>query len=906
MTISAGIGNLTEPEINALFSRCNVTPLGQALVRSIRESEPISAPLSSRKKGNVVGLYPSSLMHAGLQIGSVGYDLLLYTELDNRSRHPDLLEFWNRPTEIRDVCVEDMKGNCKTKLCYRPRVLCIRQNRIYFLDLIDDAKLLESEAKGNNLYVRSKAGNWTSPAFSTALVPFGIGHELWARSQFGAYHASNISYLSSVFRSSAVPPDQTIVRQIVARVEAETVVYRRELIAEGFSADDIKWIIALQLVYFPIEEEDLTSIESCRLYLDRTAYLQEVERRRTAGAGAPHPIHVSLPRTGQRFQWHGIPWIVANAGTAFTLKRDGGGWLELNLSEATRFCEEGAWQYDPEPPPRLVNSSPKRRDEAAAKLALLSVDSGARVWTYGKRKGKPVSEASMNRIRAAVAKADAEGTSRIEALLLAYDNCGDHSARVEGELRLWRDSLAEDYKVNHRPRFSSAFAAYCKRCADACVKPVSETTARKRLSTEDQAEIVEERSGEFVAYQRGLYTPRNKSNRLIKGRIPWEVAHVDHALIEVKVVSCITGKEMTRPLWRTVLRDACSFRVLGLVVFFGTPSYVALYRLILDVARRFGMLPQYIVTDRGMDFQCRQWETTLAEFDVCRLLRPSKTPRAGQVAEAGNFKDDMQVISNLTGNKLNLPDFRSLSEGFRPKDSAELSLGRIREVLEEIYFDVEPKEITSRTKGESVQDFENRLLNEVGRSHIPLVPYSSHLRILCMPAVEGRSGQRVVSSQGSVECHNLEYFSPALRQAGVVASARVVHYDPDNVGHVFVWLGREIGWVECRCDAYDVLCNFTPAELEEYTAYLTRTGEGSKVAQRRNRAVAYAKVLTAARHSEPLVLMHEIARENARGLPGFEVVDGKVGVALPIPGPSCVESTTPLNEPGEDVDIPQY
>jgi putative transposase len=906
MKLENAIGNLTEPEINELFSRCNVTPLGQALVRNIRESEPVSAPLSSRNKGNVVGLYPSSLMRAGLQIGSVGYDLLLFSELDNRSRHPDLLEFWNRPTEIRNVCVEDMKGNCKTKVCYRPRVLCIRENRICFLDLIDDAKLLESESKGNNLYMRTSAGDWTSPAFIAALAPFGIGHELWALSQFGGFHGSNISYLSSAFRSSAVPPDQTIIRQIVSRVEAETVVYRRELIAEGFSADAIKWTVAMQLVYFPIEEEDLTSIEGCRLYLDRSAYLHEVERRRTAGAGAPLPIRMILPRTGQRFQWHGVSWIVANAGTSFTLKRDEGGWLEVSLIEATRFCEEGAWQYDLEPPPLLVNSSPKRRDEAAAKLALLSLDANKRVWTYGKRKGKPVSEASINRIKAAVAKADAEGTSRIEALILAYDNCGDHSARVDGEMAIWRDSLAEDYKVNHRPRFSSAYAAYCKRCAAAGVKPVSETTARKRLSLEDKSEIVEERSGEFVAYQRGKYTPRNKSNRLVKGRIPWEVAHVDHALIEVKVVSCITGNEMTRPLWRTVLRDACSFRVLGLVVFFGAPSYVVLYRLILDVARRFGMLPQYIITDRGMDFKSNQWETTLAEFDVCRLLRPSKTPRAGQVAEAGNFKDDMQVISNLPGNKLNLPDFRSLSKGFRPEDSAELSLGRIREILEEVYFDVEPKHPTSRTKGEPLQDFENRLLSEVGRSHIPLVPYTSHLRLLCMPAVEGRGGTRVVSSQGSVECHNLEYFSPALRQAGVVSSARVVHYDPDNVGHVFVWLGREIGWVECRCDAYDVLCNFTPAELDEYTAYLTRTGEGSKVAQRRNRAVAYAKVLTAGRRSEPLVLMHEIARENAHGLPGFEINDGKVAVDLPIPEPSNVESAALPDEPEGDVEIPQY
>jgi transposase InsO family protein len=419
---------------------------------------------------------------------------------------------------------------------------------------------------------------------------------------------------------------------------------------------------------------------------------------------------------------------------------------------------------------------------------------------------------------------------------------------------------------------------YLNRCRAAKVIPVSETTARNRLAQENKAVIVESRSGKFAAYQYGSFVPRDKTNRLVKGRIPWEVAHVDHARIEVSVRSCITGEPLKREMWRTVLRDAKTFRVLALVVFFGAPSYVALYRLILDCARRWGRLPQYIISDRGLDFLARQFEAVLADLGVCKLNRPAKTPRAGQVAESGNRKDDNLVISNLPGNRLNIEDYRKLCKGFRPEDNEVLSLGTIRVILERVYFEVEPKHITSRTNGETLENYEARLLREAGTSHVPQVPYTNELRLLCMPRIEGRSGNRIVTTQGSIEAQNLEYFSPVLRQPGMAGRSVEVRYDPDNVGHIFAWLKREGGWVECMCNEYEVLSQFTPVELDEYTAYLTEQGVANKVLKRRNRAMAYAEVLKEAKFSSVLKHMHEAARENAHGLPGFTIINGQPAV----------------------------
>lgn len=907
MNQTTTVGRLSEEQLSLIFLRCNVTPVGQALTRAVRESPPIDAPAANREIGNTTGNYPCSLMGMALQIGSVIPDLALFTELDNRKRHPDLLEFWPRPTRIPNVVVLNENGTFYSRRVYKPRVLCIHESRIKFLDVVDDEVLLSSEVEGRNMYRQTPDGQWISPAINQALIPLGIGHEIWPKSKFGKYYPGNLSYLANVFRNDTSQPDVETVKKIVSRVESNGLVYRRELVADGIDADAIKWVIARELVFFPLAEEDLTNIEMCRLYVDRAAYLDEMDRRRAAGAGAPLSIYAALPRPGQQIDWHGVNWLVVNDGAEFTLRHCDGHFQDIPATEAQRLSECGAWKFTAQPTPSLANVSPKRRAEAEEKLALLSKPPGERIWASGPQKGQPVSESTFNRIKATVAKADANGTSRLAALASGYDNCGDHTPRVDGEMTIWRESLNEDYKKNHRPHYSSTYGFYLNRCKAANVIPVCETTARKRLAKEEKMEIVEEREGVFVAYERGMYSPREKSNRLVKGRIPWEVAHVDHARIEVEVRSCITGEIMKRPIWRTVLRDACTFRVLGLVVFFGAPSYVALYRLILDVARRFGKLPQYIISDRGLEFLARQWEFLLAECHVTKLNRPSRTPRAGQVAESGNRKDDLNIISNLPGNKLELADFRKLCQGFRPKDNAVLSLGSIRALLEEVYFETEPQHPTSRTKGEILLDYEARLLHEVGTSHIPKVPYSNNLRILCMPAPASHSGIRTVTPQGSVECNTLEYFSPILLRPGIRGSKVDVHYDPDNVGHVFVWVRELRTWVECRCDAYEILSQFTLAELVDYTAHLLAQGQPFKVDKRRNRAMAYAKVLAAARGSPVLIHMHEAARENAHGFPGFTVLgDGTIEVDLPRRPAASNETVKQADVEGEAARMAQF
>ncbi|MFL9959088.1 Mu transposase C-terminal domain-containing protein [Paraburkholderia nemoris] len=875
------ICRLSDDELERVMVRANVSPLGKALVRSIRHGDPVSAPKADRKTGNTTGWYPSLLMHAALQLGSAVPDLLMFIELDGPERHPHLLEYWNRPVQIPNVIVRDRVGRHITTTTYRPRILCIEENAVFFRDFYTREALENCASERPTSFRKDADGTWSSPEIQDALIPFGIGRRIWVDEQFGPYYLGNISYLRSEFLNSREPPDDENIKAIVRRVERDLVVYRRELVADGISADDVKWCIAHRLVYFPLTEEDLSSIEMARLYVDRDAYLNLLEQRRADGAGPPTLITTVLPKLGQTIGWHGVEWKVVNSGDKITMQHADGPLQEFSLTDAYAMCESGGWTYEAIPELTFNTVSPKRKFEAAEKLGWASLPSSQCIWTYGAKKGQPVSEPTLRRIRAAVKKAESEHSSPLLALVNGYDNCGDTSHRNgQSEWEVWRASLSEDYLCGRRPRFASAVATYRIKCKEKGIKPVSTTTCKRRLLKEQAEVIVQTRFGEFVAYERGQYVPRDKGNSLIKGRIPWEVAHVDHAKIEVTVQSAITGQPMKREVWRTVLRDAKTFRVLGLVVFFGAPSYESLYRLIVDVVRRWGRLPQYIVSDRGWDFMALQWELMLADCGTTKLNRPSKKPRAGNVAESGNKKDDESITENLDGNRLRLPDFRKIAPGFRPEDMSVHTLSSLRQIYEEAYFDIEPKHPTSRTNGEILDAYEKRLLKQFGETHIPKVKYDNNFRIKAMPRLPNRHGIRTVTSRGSVEGHNFEYFARELKLPGIMGTDVEVHYDTDNAGHVFAWVDQMHRWLECTSDEYETLRHFTVGEIDEYTAMLKQAGEISKVEKRYNKAEAYAELLRCSKKSKPLIHLHEMHHGNATGFEGFTIVDGVVEIDL--------------------------
>ncbi|WP_233886391.1 transposase family protein [Paraburkholderia flagellata] len=842
---------LSDQRLSEVLEHARVTSLGQALVRQIRLGQPDSTPRGDREVGNVTGRYPSTKMGRVMTFGSVSLELTALLYADNHLCSPDVLEFWNR-VRLRGIDTVDSAGRRTGTTSHLFHALVIETARVYFFEVRQEEKLND-----NSLYAKRDDQSWYSPSIDAALVRYGIGHVVLSERQLGGYLAGNCAYLARCYDIDYRRPQEEEVERVCRDVRNEIVTSRRKLIQSGHSPEAIKFAIAHGLVYFPITERDLRETEIVFVYRDHQAFLAHKLERAAQGALAPRSIR-PLPVDGQEFQWDGKSWHVLNAGrTSYSLRQDTR-VLELDIAQVRDYCARNAWNYDVPEVPRIMRVSEKRRSEAFAIFELINRPIDQWIWPYGKRAGKPIRARTREEKIRRVRLAQVQGTSPVEALLTSYDNCGSHISRTDGEYEIWRTCLDEDFLTDTAPSPATITGIYTERCRQAGVRPVSRETIRKRIKALDFCMIVREQDGKFAAYPYGDYVPHGKVNRLVKGKIPMEVAHIDHTPLPVNPVCAITGAVAKREVWRSKMVDACSGRVLAHVMHYGPPGYETLYRLLIECVRRNNdRLPQIIVCDRALEFKAKQFEDTIARYGVIKLNRRSRSPRDGQPVESSFRADDAETTMNISGYRKPDVDYRALLDEFDPKKTALHTMTEIRNAFDEKYYERAPRNPSSRTRAETIVEFENRILSEVGTSHIPVVENNEEFVFLCMPAIRG--GYRKVTRRGSIRALNLEYFHPRLREPDVVGQWVLIRYDPDSIGRVIVWVAGR--WEECFSDYYELLSQLTHMERLAYQEYLRTEGQ-AMATLRRERARDFAAGILKMRETAEGKLIMGMALEN--------------------------------------------
>ncbi|MDR5768092.1 MULTISPECIES: Mu transposase C-terminal domain-containing protein [unclassified Caballeronia] len=904
-------GDLTEEQLQSILRVAGVLPLGQALIREIRRRPPDTAPMSDPLIRNTTGRYPSLTMRRSMQFGSVFPELCALFMADSRLLNPNIVEFWNR-IRLRGVETFDASGRRCGPVSRPMHALVIERKEVYFLEVRRDSELEKS-----SLFKLQEDGTWVSPSTEAAAARYGIGYKLVPESRLGVHLQGNLSVLSSCYLPDYRKPDEEEIRRVVQAVRERGVVRRKDLVAEGNGGESIKYAVAHGAVYFALYERDFTNTETAYLYADRESYISHQLEQRAQGALAPPP-HRPLPVDRQTFTWDRRTWIVVNAGDSkYWVRNEQGVAIDLKIEEVRDLCARNEWVYEAVAPPKIMRISQKRRAEAVALFELIGRPISEWKWPYGAHVNEQISPSTISRIQRDVRTAELEGRSVIDALVRNYDNCGCRFDRVEeGEHPVWLECLRDDYLHNIAPTFASVKRIYDARCQAAGVTPVSDETIRRRLKRLDKAIIVQEQDGRFQAYSYGSFVPRDKINRLVKGRIPWEVAHIDHSPLPVTLICSVTGRVQTRRAWRSVMRDAATFRVIAHVIHYGVPSYETLYRLLLEAVRRHqGRMPQYIVCDRALEFQAKQFSATIARYYITKLNRPARTPRSGQPVEAGFRKDDAETVMNIAGHAKPDVDWRNLLEEFSISETATHTLTEIRELFDKKYYEIEPRHSSSRTGHESILDYEERILANVGRSHIRVIRDDLEFRHLCMPAVPG--GYRKVRQDGGVEACTNEYFSAELKDPEIKGTFVLVRYDPDNIGRVVVWAKEH--WIECRSNHYEVLCQFSHLELLAYQEYLRGEGE-TKSDKRHARGLELGKSLLEMREKAEGRVSQGMALENTgktyvpgvtskvESVPSDQTPTKPKNKPLPNPDGLSLEEELEIagNEPWSEEDIPTF
>ena len=352
-------------------------------------------------------------------------------------------------------------------------------------------------------------------------------------------------------------------------------------------------------------------------------------------------------------------------------------------------------------------------------------------------------------------------------------------------------NFAEDRKAGG---VLGAFARLKALCDEVGVVSPSRETLRRELKSLKTAKLVRAREGARAAYQlEGPLAVGLEGLPPVPDRV-FEVAHVDHTLLDVELVSRTTLTSLAGRPWVTLMIDARSRLPLGMAVSFNDPSRVALAEVLFDAVSRFHRVPDGLCVDQGAEFNSVDFEAALAHLEMNKLERPATKPRFGAVVESMFGITNTKLVHELAGNtKLLRRQARTLSSSHHPTRHAAWTLSLLYEALEKWLFEVYPR-LRHGSLGVSPREVFEQDRFRSGERTPRYVRADAALRVLLAVTPDGGGTRKVDPGRGIIVDH-LRYWHPDFARGDVGDSVVRVKVDPLDCAVAYAWVHGN--WVTC-------------------------------------------------------------------------------------------------------------
>ncbi len=451
-------------------------------------------------------------------------------------------------------------------------------------------------------------------------------------------------------------------------------------------------------------------------------------------------------------------------------------------------------------------------------------------------------------------------------LLGLYDknsHKGNKKPRLHEDSYDLMDTFIEDQHLTlEQSNIRTAHGQYVKVCDERGLYKVSYETFRNRIEkTKNAEELARKRKGKRPAYKlKPFYieltytTPRH-------GERPFEIAHIDHTLLDIELINPRTLENLGRP-WLTLMIDAYSRRILAFYISFEPPSYRSCMNVTRICGLRHKCLPQIIFVDNGKEFKSTYFEVLIASKEMTKKERPPAQSRFGSVMERMFNTTNTEFIHTLQGNTQIMREVREVTISNNPKNRAIWNLAKLTDKLSEYLYETYDSKYHTGIR-ESPRDAFIRGLFLFGKRRIiPLNAIQGFIFSMLPTTVLGEA--TVVQSQG-VKINKIYYRHEALNSPGVVGTKVPVKYDPFNLGHAYAYVGNT--WIECLSEYYAQFKDLTEKELQVISAQLEAEYaiSNQKIALTTQRIAAF---IATTKDTEKELIVQKLASEQ-RGLHGF-------------------------------------
>lgn len=795
-------GSLSCEDLERAFERFGVPGSGRRLVLTALVGDPVRRVGGGRR--NVVVRYNSRKMGCLIQAESRSVELpfVYRCEFD-----PHVLLYLCQPARLH-VRLRDSRGRSRLRPYVPDFLVYDDRTGFCFVECKPVSVLEADQAKPYPKFTRLEDGRWTFPAAEEALRGHGVSHRIFTSDEVNPIWDRNVRFLAGYVGAD----EPAGVVEVRGKLRRQGSIRTRDLLAApGVPSAAVWWLAANREAWIEWERCFVADLDASWAHASESALLAHRHLPLPADPSPEPAVTVKL-EPGARLLWDGVPWTVLNRGAdKVTLQDEGAARrvVSLPLPSASVLLRDGAiacgapTDHASEARERIMRSaSPEALDEAVrrqqaidhftahgeppAGVSLASIRRWQR-WARDGERRYGLGFAGLVRRRGRKPGTPDLDPRQQEVLAQVVDEYVHPRKRPKGG-----DDGAKRTRGGGAGGLAGAYAKLVERCRERDVSPPpSRETLRRAIKREPLAEVVRQRRGDGAAYSLEGPVPATGHGTPPHGDRAFEVGEVDHTPLDVRLVSSRTGAVLGSP-WLTVLTDAYSRKPLAFELTFDPPSRATVLNVLSECVRRHNRVPDYLVMDRGSEFQSTDVETAFVALGIDKVERPARSPRYGAVIERLFGAVNTRFAHELAGSTKLLALGRALSPSHHPDRDAEFTLSDLHEFCERWFFEVYPS-LVHRTLGQPPDDLFHHSLAVAGERLSRYVRFDQGLRILLAATPE--PPYRVVDPGRGITVDYLRYWHDAFASGDLAGRQVDVKLDPADCSVAFARVHGQ--WISC-------------------------------------------------------------------------------------------------------------
>lgn len=761
---------LSDEALEGLMEQIPLPEIGRKFLRALRKRPPLRRVAAGNRVET--GRYPSHLTDLTVQWEGK----LELAHLRRLHADPANLEVWDQALEL-------VGGGRRQIVDYT----VIRTDSVVALAVMPQSDIDASVAAGEDRYRLGADGRWHEPLIDEAAARLGFRAVIGTEVDVPPVLTANVNFLMPYLSYEADPEYSVAVHRLLRDHPAITIAELLKVPEFTGTVDRLFPLIARGDVHAgDLESVPLRSGDRVRLY--PSAAIAAL----VGPALVPPRLQTAAVcvARGERIEWDGAPWEIANVGTSAIEAVSDGEWRTIPRPEFERLTRAGLIRgverrLDDEVASRLAGATGSSLERAASRVRSIALAAAGL--------DVEVPDRTLRRWRSKARQAESLGLPTATLLIDAH-RAGRGPQLPDPVDALVQAALETQFAAPEAPRPSDIIRLVEAACEEAGLAAPSDRTVYRRVEGFRRHRVMEARLGKRGAYRQRppvLYLDWRTS---VHGDRPWEWAHIDHTELDVEIVDRETGLNLGRP-WLSLLVDAHTRRVLAAWLTMRPPNRATVLSLFRACAERWGRLPEAVVLDGGREFGSRDVETFAALHGVMLVRRPGK-PRFGAVIERLFGTTDRMFIHLLAGNTKATKQVRAMSREVDPKGFAVWDLASLYAALAVFLFDDYDRR-DHPALGRSPRAAYLARMELTGQRPHRLLVLEDAFRVLTMPSTP--KGTAHVKPGDGVSINNRYYWVSALDRPGVSGTDVEVRYDPADVRHA--WALVEGEWVEVFCNA---------------------------------------------------------------------------------------------------------